>query len=311
MSNKNKKIRNNNFKLVERWLLNNSHVQKRKYYSAKELYFIFRNETGVESVTQRGFNRNLNSCCEKYTKIQKVEKSYRKYMFIILYDNEKGSFLSKQIRINPRRGHIDNSQLRSQPPLTICPPQSHDSNSNNNSETLRNTSYLISNMKKMDLPGALSFFFGKERAEKIRKEEEDSEVLNIKTPVLYSPIIADHIRVQIKQLQFAYLTCSGWKTMIQNYEKTDKFTEFDIFNIRIKAFYLQRLYQKALDHYNTISDFNTIARMALLQANEDFGLYSNHQGENTEVGVSRHLSIITNVKTLLTWFRSYRIDQRL
>ena len=298
-TNKNKSKRNNNFRVVEKWLLENKCIQKRKYYLAKELFSIFVSDTSIDNVTQRGFNRHLNTCTEKYVRIQKVERGYRSYAFIILNDV---TMINKQLRISPRRKQHTISKSPSHSHISpLASVSAPSANHSNNCEKSTLLSSEILKMKKIDLPVALSFFLGKERAQKIQKEKEsESDALNIKTPVFYGDLVSNHIETQIDKLQLVHLTHTAWKSSVQDYEPCNKFTDYEIFSIRMKAFYLQRFYQLSLEYYNTISDINDIARLALFQANRDLGLYRNKAD-------IKHLNVITNAKTLLLWFRTYRI----
>ena len=158
--------------------------------------------------------------------------------------------------------------------------------------------------KKMNSPEALFQFFGKERAEKKKKE---NKIKPTETPtgiptenqkqISNADSIRSHIETQIVKLQKAHLTLHGWKDVVHDHDQNKVCTEFDIFHIRIKSCYLARLYSICLEYYDTISDFNDLARLTILSVNK---VYDNLEEETDE------LHTIRNHKTLLTWFRSYQ-----
>ena len=299
--------RNNNYTTVKTWVKTNKVIQVRKFYSLEEFYRIFKNDSNIDTITLRGFSRNINKCAENISNFERIETSYRNFSFITTPFGT--SRITPNTRISSRgRGVSDVSHTNlstmiqpQSPPQLHLPDSTSTSNdrSSNNHENQR-LSDIIRQMKKLDLPVALSFFLGKKRAEKIIEEEDG--VLGIKSPIHYSPIVTEHIKTQIKKLQVAHLTSSGWKNIIQDYDKNDKFFEHDIFALRMKAFYLQNILTKALNHYNDVSDFNHIAAMAIFETNNSMNVY---EGDETQC-MSKHLSVITNVKTLLSWFRTYR-----
>ena len=141
----------------------------------------------------------------------------------------------------------------------------------------------------------LSFFLGKERAKELIKDIEKplrNEVIS------YGQYVRNHIQSQINKLGKAHLTFHGWTTLINNYSDEDEFSPFSIYDLRLKAYYLQKLFQMSLKYYDTISDFNNIAKLALTEANYHLGTH--YCTEDT------HMHIITNPDTLLLWFRQYR-----
>ena len=61
----------------------------------------------------------------------------------------------------------------------------------------------------MDLP-ALSFFYGKDRAEEMKKERTCFELeINAMSTKGYGSFICSHLKTQSKQLKYAYLHHEG------------------------------------------------------------------------------------------------------
>ena len=145
------------------------------------------------------------------------------------------------------------------------------------------------------------FFMGKSRASQIIKEKEyELEDIGMsKSCISYKNILHLHIASEIDKLKNVYLTVNGWKTIIDNFDESDKFSDFSIFDLRLKAFYLEKLYTMSLKHFDTITNYNDIASLAILQANTLLGYdvhYNNHA----------NFHCIHSTKTLLRWFRIYR-----
>ena len=106
-------------------------------------------------------------------------------------------------------------------------------------------------------------------------------------------IITKHIQTQITKLHRASLVYKGWNEIIFDYDNKDEFSSFTVFDLRIKAFYLERLYIMASPHGN----FKNIAALALVKANKDLNVLGTDAANH---------HIITNYHTLLIWFRAYR-----
>ena len=74
---------------------------------------------------------------------------------------------------------------------------------------------------------ALSFFFGKERAKKIEKEEKE-EAQN--EPIIkYGKTVREQIRAQIQKLQEAHLTFDGWRLLLDDYDITNCISTYPSF----------------------------------------------------------------------------------
>ena len=86
--------------------------------------------------------------------------------------------------------------------------------------------------------------------------------------------------------------------MIKDYNPQYAYSDFQIFYVQLKCYYLQKLYSKVFQYCNDITDFNTIAKLALVDANNSFGLYSSLSNNNG-------FTAITNPKTMLLWFRLF------
>ena len=112
----------------------------------------------------------------------------------------------------------------------------------------------------------------------------------------FSNMITEHIDLQLEILSKGYLTFNGWQDVIHDYDAQDQFTPYSIFDLRVKCFYLHKLYCMAKHYYNTINNFKDIAKLALLQAHTN--LVSSHSPSSTP----HH---ITNASTLMTWFCLY------
>ena len=110
-------------------------------------------------------------------------------------------------------------------------------------------------------------------------------------------LITQHIEIQIQILRRANLTFDGWKAIIHQYDNDDQFSPFAVFDLRIKAFYMQHLYIKAQEYYDTIGNFNDIASLAILEANKNLSVFGTERA---------NLHIITHPKTLMKWFRLFR-----
>ena len=140
----------------------------------------------------------------------------------------------------------------------------------------------------MDLPVALSFFLGKDRAKDlIEKRKKDPSFASIRS------ILIDHINKQIQKLRIANLTFDGWKGIINEYDTADTFSQFSVYDLRMKAFYLENLFIKALECYDTIHNFETIAELSVVQTNKSLNVYGTERA---------NLHIISHHHTLLKWF---------
>ena len=138
---------------------------------------------------------------------------------------------------------------------------------------------------------------GKDRAQQIIKEKEyECASMGITTSdISYKTTLHLHMSTQIEKLKNAYLSVCGWKLIVDNYDPQDTFTDYSIFDIPLKAFYLQKLYSMSLKHYDHMSNFNGIAQIALVEANQHLGVTGSESGE-----LSMHY--IKHPKTLLNWF---------
>lgn len=186
---------------------------------------------------------------------------------------------------------------------TPNPSQSRDTPTNNSNSETTKLSDVIKNQTKSDLPSALSFFFGNERAEQIVQKEKDD--LNIKS---YKNILKDHLQNQVSCLKLAYLSHDGWNCIVENYEPTDSFSDFQIYSIHMKAFYLYHLYTISLSYYDNIKDANDISKLAFFKANRCLGVYADEEimkEDDPKQGYTHQYNTITSGSTLLKWFRLY------
>ena len=158
--------RNNNYTTVKTWVKTNKVIQVRKFYSLEEFYRIFKNDSNIDTITLRGFSRNVNKCAENISNFERIETSYRNFSFITTPFGT--SRITPNTRISSRgRGvsEVSHTNLSTMiqpqsPPQLHLPDSTSTSNdrSSNNHENQR-LSDIIRQMKKLDLPVALSFFW--------------------------------------------------------------------------------------------------------------------------------------------------------
>ena len=304
-------VKNRNYSIICKWVKDSILLQKRKYYNAKELYYLCKQELLVDedtisSMSQRSFNTNINKCfrqtSDTYKIINDVKRKDTKY--IIFEKKDIPTFSANSIRISPRKRVYpknftqllnDNGIVVSTATSTIL--NEEQKNKRQKMNEIKHTTRFIRQMKKSDSPEALCLFFGKERAKKIR-EVEESKSLEIKDLTLsYRKLISTHLKEQIGKLQNAHLTYDGWKHVIDDYDDDDDFSSFYIFDLRIKSFYLQKLYANALKYFDTIPTFYKIAQLTVVGVKKHFVDHGT---------TASKLHIITSAKTLLLWFRAYR-----
>ena len=102
--------RNCNAKIVFDWLKETSQIQNRKYYTAVQLYQMFKQESndifalaGI-TITQRGFARNLNTSTKNNKNFLRIEEKNRNQIkYIRLSDKELQNFDHHTIRISNRK----------------------------------------------------------------------------------------------------------------------------------------------------------------------------------------------------------------
>ena len=107
----------------------------------------------------------------------------------------------------------------------------------------------IRNMKKSQLPSTLKLFMGKYRAQQIFDEKS-----NVDNTTSFKNEIENHLMTQIERLKNAYLSDNGWKALVSDYEELDKFSSYYIFDLCLKAFYLQKLYSMASKYHSNGHD---------------------------------------------------------
>ena len=167
-----------------------------------------------------------------------------------------------------------------------------------NVEEDEKTSSKILKMSKLDLPESLCFFMGRERANEIKaKKEQHLTSKADKKSIFYGEIIRDHIEIQIKKLKSAHLTSEGWKTLVYYQDSIDMCTSRDIFNLRMKALYLSKLYKYSLQYYNSVTSYKDIASLVITEVT----CYLDLPSED-----SHDYQTISSPATLLHWFCMYR-----
>ena len=287
---------NANYAIVKEWLAKTKAIVPRKLYSINELHTFFTTEVDYNySTSIRSFTIAISKCIKASNNIKKMKISTRVFWFGI-FPNNNSSCLHHHIRRSQRnrKGKIIPHPLGKIVKSTVPEIDSQScihSESNSNSEpepvTVPLKSDVIANMSKMDLPMALSFFSGKERAKEIIKSNQSE------TPMKYGSIICQHITNQIKKLKSAQLSFSGWQQIIDDCDVMNECSQYQIFYLRIKASYLWKLYSFLLHYYDTIENVSDIASLAILAVNKANKLLDDNDDRNHR---------ITNPKTLLTWF---------
>ena len=101
-------------------------------------------------------------------------------------------------------------------------------------------------------------------------------------------------------MKSAYLSFSGWRQIVDDFDESNTCSQYQIFFLRVKARYLCTFYTLLQKHYNSIDKVDDIASIAVQTVNKADGLLEDNS-DNDE----SHL-YIKNYKTLLDWFRHYR-----
>ena len=82
-------VKNRNYSIICKWVKDSILLQKRKYYNAKELYYLCKQELLVDedtinSISQRSFTTNINKCfrqtSDTYKIINDVKRKDTKYI---------------------------------------------------------------------------------------------------------------------------------------------------------------------------------------------------------------------------------------
>ena len=163
-------------------------------------------------------------------------------------------------------------------------------------------SQKISKMQKSRFITAILFFMGKKRAESIQIEEKTKGMMSNAKSIDYSEILTQHLQTQAKKLRNAFVSCHGWKVILDSNENVDHLSPTVIFCLRMKCYYLYKLYKYSIKYYNTIHNFYNIASLALLEANKSLDIYDDCIGEKD----FETILLISHPETILRWFRQYR-----
>ena len=83
---------------------------------------------------------------------------------------------------------------------------------------------------------------GKKRGDDIIKNKTGTK----NTPQSFRPEVVTHIEEQIKRLQLAFLAVDGWKAIVDKFDEDDQFSSYFVYDIRLKAYYLSKLYKMSL-----------------------------------------------------------------
>ena len=313
---------NNNAKLVSRWIKTSKQIQRRKFYIIEELFYIYNEENENSPISKLSFARNINKYIGRINdtyKLEKIPTRDRRKSFRYILMPLAETYNSK-IRISSRKNDAPSppthtpSQTPTATPILLgnsSPPLLDNPNNSNCQNTSHQTLCNLLKKRKIDLPMSLSFFFGKDRAEGIKKERDRIALdINAATTKGYGSFIFSHLKLQSKRLKYAYLRHNGWKRIVMDYSPKAHFTEYEIFSYQKKAFYLHFFYEMIIKYYNTINNIKDIAALALLQANKNLDWYGNDEESDEDEGndnVTTRNSTITCSKTLLRWFYSFRI----
>ena len=281
--------------VVRRWLFSNK-LQRRKYYLFDELLnqFIEDHHHNEIVMSKKSFAKLLTNIATQNKEFNMVHVKRRLFKYIILSENESGKFNPDITRISPRKNQSilltppssPNQPTYTNLPLLVSPTQ--EENESNN-EPL-STSETISKFTKIDLPVALSFFLGKDRAEEIKKDREESLPKIERLSLSYRAIVLCHLHKQVTKLHKAHFNFDGWKHIVDNPENA-RLSPKKLHNLRIISLYLSKLYQLSIEYYSSIPDFNNIAKLAILAVNQTY-----HSS----------ICVLKDHQTLLRWFRSYR-----
>ena len=79
-------------------------------------------------------------------------------------------------------------------------------------------------MRKSSFTTALAFFMEKSRAKTIEKEEKIKATVSNANIIDYSGILTKHLQTQAKKLRNAFVSCHGWKVVLNSQENADQLT---------------------------------------------------------------------------------------
>ena len=189
--------RNKHFSVILTWITSSKYIETRKYYTATQLFSMFREEvlvfspTLINTITPLSFTRNLNRATltlnNTFLKIKNDRQTVAKYVMISSKDGS--TFRNHSIRISDRKLLLSRAFTNRDFPNPNA--QSHH-NIKESSQSLKKSDAIL-NLKKMDLPVALPFFFGKARAEKMKKENNNDST--------FRDVITQHLQTQINKFK--------------------------------------------------------------------------------------------------------------
>jgi hypothetical protein len=138
-----------------------------------------------------------------------------------------------------------------------------------------------------------------------RKRNED--ISNRTNPTDAVPIELDvrkHIIAQIPILHKAYLTAEGWKNIIEDHDKENVCTPYEIFCLQKKAKYLSITLIHALKLYENTTNFLDICTAAINTVEEmDYDGYEVLSDCTDECDMQLK---IKNPRTIMHWLHTYR-----
>ena len=93
----------------------------------------------------------------------------------------------------------------------------------------------------------------------------------------------------------------GWKavTVCNDEELLESCTDYNIYQLRMKSLYLQKLFKYSLQFYDHLNTFQEIANLAVEYVKKALEIPSNDDESSDSF-------VIQNPETLLWWFRTFR-----
>jgi hypothetical protein len=148
----------------------------------------------------------------------------------------------------------------------------------------------IKQYNKWDSPEALSLFVtGTRRG--MKQRDKDRDIHDVK----------NHVRMQIRLLQDAYLSPRGWKRIVDDEDKADLCTSNDIYMLRLKSKYLAMTLRLALQYYEHTDNFLTIIEKAISKIDA----FEYDDDADTTPQCKSH-SRISRSKTIMEWLLIFR-----
>jgi hypothetical protein len=161
----------------------------------------------------------------------------------------------------------------------ICP--NNNTNANSSFET------------KWDSPEAAALFVHG-TSKRVQRKRKKSQTEN-KTDV------EKHITEQIQRLRAVYLSPLGWQDILDDNDKDNPCTPFEIFSVQLKAKYLSVTLSVALELYASTINFLDICSIAIDKVNDLDG-----GGDGGDLDTEKKIKKVTNARTVMQWLHDYR-----